>query len=334
MSLSPATVSTIADSVFVRCDNPALAYTGAHVSRCSRFQEFLYTPDSVTSAYAFPPYFAGTVHTGSAFEVLFKGIPGNMFRLMVDGVAVGPPPAPVGPADGNLYLLRIDFGSVARRKILLKFDHVPFGGLRIGPTDMLARSPAGSARAIFFGDSVTVGTGATASFTSYVFIAGSTLGWRSWASGAGGTGYCNPGKNSGDVTYGDRLQHDLIQWNPTQVVIQGGSNDHAYPDSDISAGAFSLYSTIRQALPEVPIYVWGPWSPWATPPDRWLAIRDDLRTAAANVANCHYIDNLAEQWVTSANQARIVAPDGFHPNQAGHALIGQRLASDIAALSA
>ena len=183
--------------------------------------------------------------------------PRGKYRLTVDGVRVSSDPQPL-PSVGPIRLV-VYWPSVARRQVLVELDHVPWGGVRIESSGLVEPVSAPSQRVIVLGDSVTAGTGALASFTGFVQSAAAILGWTdAWASGVGGTGYVNPGP-PGQVAFINRVDHDVISYAPSVVLVAGGTNDHAYAPTDVQAAAAALYQRIADGLPAATVYVMGPW---------------------------------------------------------------------------
>ncbi len=61
---------------------------------------------------------------------------------------------------------------------------------------------------------------------------------------------------------------------------------------------------------------------------RILQIRDALATVA-RASGATFVDPLAERWFV--DRPDLIAVDGVHPNDAGHAYLAQRIAPLIAA---
>ncbi|WP_199615562.1 GDSL-type esterase/lipase family protein [Paenibacillus alkalitolerans] len=260
-------------------------------------------------------------HYGSEFEILEKGL-NNKCRILIDegygyelahsGTLSG------GPADGGLYLRWVDFGVAKLRRIRIEYYLGYFGGIRIGPNDTLfpPSRPAGK-RAIFMGDSFT--EGGSSGFPqglSYGAITSVLLGWEFWNSGVGATGYINPGP-AGRVKFQDRVQHDVIGYNPDVVVIAGGINDESYTYADVLSASDLLFKTVREGLPNTEIYVVGPWSPGTATAAR-KSVRDALQVSAlkyglpfidpiAGITYCqgNAINNAFGEWVTGSGNAGI-----------------------------
>ena len=337
---APTVLLDTVSAAVITPDDAAFVYTGAHEARAA-YPGFWYKPDSLTSVGGgWPAAAVSFFHTGAQVELLVKPMRGGKYRLTVDGVRVSSDPQPL-PSVGPIRLV-VYWPSVARREVRVELDHVPWGGLRIESSGLVEPVDAPGQRVIVLGDSVTAGTGALASFAGFVQSAAAILGWTdAWASGVGGTGYVNPGP-PGQVAFISRVDHDVISYAPSVVLVAGGTNDHAYAPTDVQAAAAALYQRIADGLPAAVVYVMGPWCSKGPAPAQWVATRDALVSALSGFPSFRFIDNIAEQWITGTGNVAVpkgngnadlyISADGTHPTQAGHDYVGQRLAADIQAM--
>jgi lysophospholipase L1-like esterase len=288
------------------------------------------------------------------FEIMWKG-QGQAYRVLVDegngyqiaysGITTK------APNDGSFHFELYQFSSFKFRKILIEIDGGWFGGINISNTGTLfppTRKP--TPKAVIFGDSFTGGSGADgASITGYAEQLSLMMGWDYWNSGVGGTGYMNPGTQT---TFGTRVQHDVIGYNPDVVLIQGGQNDTTYTATQVQSAATTLYNIIKSALPNALVVVLGNFSLSGTPTTNITNTRDALKAAALS-AGLPYIDPISgitydskgvaikttSNWWTgtgrqgattgNGNADLFTWTDNGHPSQAGHDYITRRTATEI-----
>jgi lysophospholipase L1-like esterase len=172
----------------------------------------------------------------------------------------------------------------------------PSAGVVTGPTDSIWKAQQTGPRCIVLGDSFTDGTGAAGgASTNWVRRFASMMGWGdTWARGLGGTGYLNPG-TGGRVKFRDRVQADVIAYNPDVVVVEGGINDAGtYTAAAIGAEALALFQQIRSGLPNALLVVLSPmWRNGVeTFPSYLLPVRDAIKAAAVQVSGSVFLDVL------------------------------------------
>jgi hypothetical protein len=196
-------------------------------------------------------------HTGQNLELIIAQNAGMYFRVKVDGLYVSlTPQTSAGDSSTHYYLHA--FGSRARRRIDIIGYNFQFVGVNTDANDSIVPAELIGPRCIFLGDSFTAGSGASAAtVTNYVNGFADAMGWHDvWASGVGGTGYLNPG--TPNVTFIQRVQHDVIQYQPEIVWVVGGINDYNYNSStpaQLQAAATALYQTILNGVPGVLLVV-------------------------------------------------------------------------------
>jgi lysophospholipase L1-like esterase len=76
-------------------------------------------------------------------------------------------------------------------------------------------------------------------------------GWDVWASGSGGTGWLNPG-TSPRVKFRDRLDADVLAYNPDVIIWAGGINDYSYGGYSASALQAEVAACLTRAKTVLP----------------------------------------------------------------------------------
>ena len=251
-----------------------------------------------------PAFFASFTARGP-FSVYFKGT-GAVLRIRIDGRVAR---TVRSRADGAPYVLRI----VRRGRHEAGLEVGP-GGELAGVTGAVRASRLRtSGRALFIGDSLTLGVGGGTPI-GFAQRAGWRLGWDVWADGVGGTGYANDG---GKQYFGERLDADLAV-HPAVVVVAGGINDYGrQPEDVILAEARSLYGRIAATGARLVVL-----SPWVTPArrsDGYLGFADRLRVVAES-AGGEWVDT--RRWLAGQG---LVGADGVHPTDRGYARIATEL---------
>lgn len=271
----------------------------------------------------------------------------TMYRLSIDGRKVTDlMQSSGGTTAGSGHMLTVDFGSAAPRRVRFDFYTMPFGGIYIPPTATLWGVPLQGGRLMVLGDSISdgsnfnTGAGAGTWFARAARLLGST---DAWEQGRGGTGYITPGSYA---TFGDRVQTDIINWQPDRLIIWGGYNDNLGSQSSIGTAAASLYAAVKAGLPNCQVWVLGCWSPTGTPATSVQNTDATLRTAAAN-AGFPFISPLTGgcydasgalvathgAFITTANAAAYVnSSDNVHPTDNGHVYLSRRITHAIRAL--
>lgn len=185
--------------------------------------------------------------------------------------------------------------------------------------------PVAPPRALFFGDSYTVGFGAT-SGTGYVGTTATAMGWTPVLNAQSGTGYLNPSTTPGQTSYFGRLAQ-VQPSDPDIVLVQGSTNDVGQPPAAVEVAAAEFYRGLRAAVPDAQVVVLGPLGPPGIDPVLIAGIRDALYRAAT-AAGVPYIDPIAEGWLASPT----LFVDTVHPSDAGYAELSADLVRDLRAL--
>lgn len=189
------------------------------------------------------------IHTGRYFELQMQSGAARTFLVKIDGQYVSL--TPTTDAVNNFF--QYDCGTSDRRRIdVIGFATnsvaLALNGVNIDATDSIFKAPVRGPKTILMSDSF----GANNNGFPYAFA--EFLGWDDvWGSGVGGTGYT---VDNGGVatTFAGRVQHDVIQYNPGVVGIIGSVNDDSSSYNAIYAAAYSLYTTLKAALPNALIF--------------------------------------------------------------------------------
>lgn len=183
-------------------------------------------------------------------------------------------------------------------------------------------------RYIFIGDSYGTQPSADSSWIAVTMKAlGLTLGSDAFRVSANSYGFIGgAGAPPGDYDWlslltsasGVITHHDTI----TDIVVMGGTNDYLFTDSDIQDAVDAFVAYCTSEYPNAIIHI-GMCS--NVQDDDWydvaFRIREDYAYAAANYANCRYINNIENALRgTTAMQA-----DNIHPAINGSYLLGVSL---------
>ena len=175
---------------------------------------------------------------------------------------------------------------------------------------------AGAARpvAVFLGDSYASGTGASRPSKRWVDLVSLDKGWveknlsqdsSSYSSEAGGTSY--------------RARMAAVAATGAQiVVVSGGRNDVNADPAQLRADARATFVGIQTALPKARIFVVSP--TWGNDPaPQGLTDVISIVMAEAKRTGVTYLD-IGEPMF---GHSSMMAVDGWHPNDAGHAAIAK-----------
>lgn len=179
--------------------------------------------------------------------------------------------------------------------------------------------------ALFIGDSYTRGAGASDVRNAWPEVASDALGWVPQIVAAGGTGYVT--SLTGDPAErgcgADRCPNFLTQvkeaadrYAPDVVVLAGGRNDLGKSGVGETAGV--VIATALSRFPQAEIIVVLPVWDDDVPPEAYGDLRSAV-TAAAKSAGVTTLD-IGEPL---AGKPGLLASDGVHPNDAGHAALAE-----------
>ncbi|HEX4443546.1 MAG TPA: SGNH/GDSL hydrolase family protein [Galbitalea sp.] len=183
------------------------------------------------------------------------------------------------------------------------------------------------ARVAFYGDSYTLGTGASSAALRWSSIICAQRGWREFNPSINGLGFVNNRHNFGD---GD-LPSRIIASSPDIVFVTLGLNDNfnfALASDRIHTQISTDLEYLRLALPMARFIVVEPF--WYTDerPESLAIITGWVRTAAQFI-DADYVEG-ASRWID--HRPDLMASDGLHPNDAGYAVIAAQMDAALAKL--
>jgi lysophospholipase L1-like esterase len=140
-----------------------------------------------------------------------------------------------------------------------------------------------------------------------------------------GSGYVATGKYEGSV-FADQIPK-VVRPDDRIVVIFGSSNDTDVPAEELQPAVNQTLHAVRAAAPQAKLIVIGPTWPDSDPPSGVLQARDLIRTEAGTMG-ADFVDPLADKWFS--DQPGLIASDGIHPTDDGHAYMAGKIAPLIA----
>jgi len=339
VSLSSADTSPIQGRRLVPWNDPAIRYVGRVQQTRDAF------PYNLTGTNRAVNYGAGGIFSNKyfaefqtdarVFEIVYVGTgQPSENRVLVNGRYVQFE-AVRGGTDGNTYVSRVTLSSSELRNIRVETIAANLYGIYVGASDRVIApesSTTAPVRGLIIGDSYTEGASGIAGVSEFEVYAAQTarsLGWRDfYQSGVGATGYL--ATRNGSLKFRDRLSTDVFPFQPEVVVVAGGLND---PFEGLQSEAAATFDAIRAGLPDTPIFVVGPWTPFGDQSSKAAAIR----AAVGSRGNFYYVDNA--DWLTGGgsvgrptgqgNGDTWVGADGTHLTQIGHDGTSMRLVSAI-----
>ncbi len=188
------------------------------------------------------------------------------------------------------------------------------------PTPKRAEPGAGAPLVAFYGDSYTLGTGASAADKRWSTIICEQRGWREYNPSVNGLGFVNNRTVDGQ---GD-LPDLIIKRRPDIVFITMGLNDNFSYDrarTAIHTTIDSDFARLRSGLPDARFIVVEPF--WYTDdrPASLAVISGWVKNAAKSIG-ADYIPG-ASHWIE--HHPEWMAADGLHPNDEGYAHMAQRM---------
>jgi len=212
-----------------------------------------------------------------------------------------------------------------------------------GPSDAPTASEVAAARsayvappeqptAFFFGDSYFNGSDYTTVQESMAYLAGSSLGYQTFVSGAGGTGFTSARTEApaspdylGQIrTGGLKVDVGDVQ----VVVVEGGLNDRGKPSGQVTANARQVLAAAKEQYPDARLLLLGPVDPDGQPDPEVGAVVRSL-AAAAKSEQVPFID--ASGWFTPKQAATLIGKDGTHPTVQGHRVLAGKLEQTLRA---
>jgi lysophospholipase L1-like esterase len=207
-------------------------------------------------------------------------------------------------------------------------------------------------RIVYFGDSITDGTGASDDAHRWRSIVSAAMGYiSSINSGVASTTLQNTAQNSVD-TIGDAVDDNgydtcyerVFVYQPGKVAILYGLNDLRLNDEAFSVTAFQnqlleiVNALAESGLRPANVYIGSPpyipedsyadYEPWD---GGSREKHDQYRDACANVAassGAHFVD--VYQYMTDNGDDDLIDEDGIHPNDDGHAAIAAAFLAEMA----
>jgi len=172
----------------------------------------------------------------------------------------------------------------------------------------------------FYGDSYTLGTGASSESKRWSTIISTERGWSEFNPSVNGLGFINNRQNFGD---GDEPSQ-VIADDPDILFITMGLNDNFSYDfaaDQIKAQITADFDRLKKALPDARIIVVEPF--WYTDdrPKSLGVISGWVKDAAATIG-ADYIPG-ASHWIEG--HPEWMAADGLHPNDAGYAAMAKQM---------
>jgi lysophospholipase L1-like esterase len=187
------------------------------------------------------------------------------------------------------------------------------------PIPAAAGSPGGGPVVAFYGDSYTLGTGASSPEHRWSTLLSVDRGWTEVNPSVNGLGFVN---HRADVSVD--LVDQVIAARPDIVIVTLGLNDNfsmpARADS-IRSAITTDFTRISEALPVARVIVVEPF--WYTD-DRPGSVQQiiDWVSAGATAIDADYIPG-ASHWLDGHPEWK--AGDGLHPNDAGYQVLAARM---------
>ncbi len=188
-----------------------------------------------------------------------------------------------------------------------------------------AQGPTGP-RALFVGDSLLVGVGASPKRPVQVRTAADLLGWNPTIDAVSGTGYTTGGRTG--KPYLARLRTDgYLRRQYDVVVLEGGTNDaHHGTLSALHDAALQTVDYVRARQPHARIVLVGAFVAHGVRDQERYSTADAVLGDVARergllyISQYHYSDELDPGFLSR---------DRFHPSDAGYELMGRDLAAAI-----
>lgn len=185
------------------------------------------------------------------------------------------------------------------------------------PSDQAPAEPV----AAFLGDSYTEGTGASSTSHRWTTLVADEMGWQEVNLGQGGTGYSTAGTVEGRQPYPARAGNVAAD----VIVVAGGQNDYGQPTAKILRGIDSTFQQLRKHNPQARIIAVSPTAPNGGTPSQLVRMRDEIQQQAKRV-DAEFVDATTPPWFGDPG---LLAQDGVHPNNRGHALYARKLVAEL-----
>jgi lysophospholipase L1-like esterase len=177
----------------------------------------------------------------------------------------------------------------------------------------------------FYGDSYTLGTGASDPSKRWSSIVSADRGWNEINPSVNGLGFVN---NRDSLPAGGDLVEAVIASDPDILFVTMGLNDNfSMParSDDVHAAIVSDFAALRSALPETRIIAVEPF--WYTD-DRpeSLSTISEWVAEEAHAIGAEHIEG-ASHWIEG--HPEWMASDGLHPNDEGYAAMAKRMSAEL-----
>jgi lysophospholipase L1-like esterase len=182
----------------------------------------------------------------------------------------------------------------------------------------------GTTRVAFYGDSYTLGTGASDPSKRWSTIICEQHGWSEFNPSVNGLGFVN---NRADYGTGD-LPSAVIAADPDIVFVTMGLNDNfsfRVAADEIRAQITEDLDRLARELPDARLIVVEPFWYADARPDSVETINGWVRDAAGEIG-ADYIPG-ASYWI--AGHPEWMAFDGLHPNDEGYAEMARRMGEEL-----
>jgi lysophospholipase L1-like esterase len=195
----------------------------------------------------------------------------------------------------------------------------------IGPDNSESTGSTGTGtRVAFYGDSYTLGTGASSYSKRWSTVVSEERNWNEFNPSVNGLGFVNNRSTFGD---GD-LPDQVIDFEPEIVFVTMGLNDNFSYDfaaDEIHNQITEDFDRLRAALPDARFVVVEPF--WYTDerPESLNVIIGWVKDAAGAV-DADYIPG-ASHWIEG--HPEWMAADGLHPNDDGYAEMATRMDAEL-----
>jgi lysophospholipase L1-like esterase len=190
-------------------------------------------------------------------------------------------------------------------------------------------SRSGTPTALWIGDSYTAGSGGTSTLDGEAYQVSAELHWHAHLDAEGGTGFV-ANLDTTQPNYEPvpaRLQDDIEEFpDPGVVVIDAGRNDQGFPARKVRRAVVSFFRALAKAFPSSAVVVIAPYLMTSKPTD-FAALRH-LLAQQAKRHGWAFVDPLADGWI-NASSAKLLSPDGVHPDPAGYDYLVAHLAPAI-----
>jgi lysophospholipase L1-like esterase len=337
----PGGASPIASAVTFLYNTAPVTKYGANYTLINQFSQDYWSSVS-SGVWGAAPWWIEFDYTGQDFAIRYRDRAGGTnasFWVWVDGVpATAASFHATAGSGGSLFRHRINFGSVATRRIKVLLGLADFGGVEIGPSDTMVAVPNTRTRLQVVGDSYVEGALGVEPSDLFASRLSSLLNLEVFLEGQGGTGYVATGGGGTKSIYGSAGRLGVTNtFDPDLVMFFGSINDDA-SHASVAAAAAACYA----ALSPRPLIVIGPPSPGPPTANRWRNANAVASSALAAPNVIAFVDPLNEGWLTGTGRSGAATNDGnrdvytgtdsTHLTTAGHQYFADRLARTLSAV--